>query len=104
MRFTPKIGANQLEGDDTVDEDVPLTLTDIGTFTDPGVNDVNMISQATSLDYYKPVTYRTSGDCSGASRVNCPTGKQIDWEINVKDITAPTGSDQYPLCVLQFFD
>lgn len=72
--------------------------------TDPNVDDTMMRNQALAVSHYKPVTYRTSTDCSGASRSTCPVGKEIHWDINIKDVGAPTGPDQYPLCVLQFTD
>ena len=72
--------------------------------TSASVDDTMMRNQASSVSYYKPVTYRTSGDCNLPSRATCPIGKEIHWDINIKDVGAPTGSDQYPLCVLQFTD
>jgi hypothetical protein len=72
--------------------------------TDPAVDDTQMRNQALSVSHYKPVTYRTSVDCSGPSRALCPVGKELHWDINIKDVGDPTGADQYPLCVLQFTD
>ena len=68
------------------------------------MDDTLMRNQALSASYYNPVTYRTSVDCNSASQAGCPTGKEIHWSINIKDVGAPTGPDQYPLCVLQFTD
>ena len=72
--------------------------------TDANVNDTNMRNQSLNVSEYTPVTYRSTGDCSGLSNVGCPFAKQINWGINIKDVGAPTGADQYPLCVLQFSD
>lgn len=83
----------------------PTNYTDqLFIVTDPEVNDTQMRNQALAVSHYKPVTYRTSADCSGPSRALCPTGKELHWDINIKDVGDPTGSDQYPLCVLQFTD
>ena len=75
--------------------------------SDVSVNDSSMINGASSVSYYKPLTYKTNLDCTvinGASNPICSPSKMINWDINIKDVDAPTGPNQYPLCVLQFTD
>jgi hypothetical protein len=72
--------------------------------TDPSVDDSLMRNQALSVSQYKPVTYRSTLDCSNSSRVNCPATKEIHWDINVKEVGSTSSADIYPLCVLQFYD
>jgi hypothetical protein len=77
-----------------------------------GVNDAAMISMgsggSSSMDYYRPVTFRSKAACSGYSLSTCTVsgyeGTQVQWGINTKDVNNPNGAEVYPLCVLQFTD
>ncbi len=97
----------------TAPKDSQLSVTTLTTanyndnlfvVSDTSVNDSSMISQASSVSYYTPVTYKTNLDCNGVSNATCLPSKMITWDINIKDVDAPTGPNQYPLCVLQFTD
>ncbi len=69
--------------------------------TDPSVSDYDMGSpMSSSVKHYRPVTYRSKGDCPGT----CDASKKIEWMINTKNVNNPTGAEVYPLCVLQFTD
>jgi hypothetical protein len=75
--------------------------------TDPSVNDTQMRNLASGVSQYRPVTYRTAGDCNCASQTGCPAGcspsKAINWHVDVKAPgSASTSADMFPLCVLQF--
>lgn len=93
---------------DNVLTTVPLSndnYTDqIFVVTDANVDDSAMRNQSSSIAHYRPVTYRSSGDCNGVSRSSCPPGKEIHWDVNVKEVGNPASADLYPLCVLQFYD
>lgn len=83
----------------------PDNYTDqIYVVTDPSVDDTAMRNQAPGVAHYRPVTYRTSSDCNGISRTNCPTNKELHWDVNVKEVGNAASADMYPLCVLQFYD
>jgi hypothetical protein len=83
----------------------PSNYTDqIFVVTSPDVNDGLMISQASAVDHYRPITYKTSNDCNGLTRTGCSSVKEYHWYLNVKDVGKPNDPDQYPLCVLQFTD
>lgn len=73
--------------------------------TDPAVSDYDMGSPlSTAVKEYRPVTYRSKGDCMGNSHAGCDSAQKIEWMINTKNVNDPNGSEVYPLCVLQFMD
>ncbi len=73
--------------------------------TDPAVSDYDMGSPlASSVKEYRPVTYRSKGDCMGNTQLGCNPAQKIEWMINTKNVNDPNGSEVYPLCVLQFMD
>jgi hypothetical protein len=74
--------------------------------TEPTVSDTDMRNNASSIQQYVPRTFRSQADCPGPAACDPnATGKTpITWGINTLEIGASSGSDMYPLCVLQFYD
>ena len=74
--------------------------------TDPAVSDDDMRNGASSIQIYVPRTFRSAADCTATSPSDssCVGKTQITWGIQTQAIGTTTGSDVYPLCVLQFYD
>ncbi|NDG83822.1 MAG: hypothetical protein EBX52_02145 [Proteobacteria bacterium] len=72
--------------------------------TDVGVSDSAMITANSSVDQYRPRTYRTKADCPGISVASCASSGFIEWGINSRNVDNANGPEVYPLCVLQFTD
>lgn len=60
-----------------------------------------------SVDMYRPVTYRTRGDCDLSDDTGCPLGKQVNWGLmggGMSNNIGGSSGNVYPLCVLQVGD
>ena len=102
---TPGIPADTLQsGTDTTPLYTDNFTDQMFVVTDANVSDTSMRNQDLTVSEYRPVTYRSSEDCNSASRANCPSNKELHWDVNVKEVGSTTSADVYPLCVLQFYD
>lgn len=98
MDFSTQLSTISLSADNYTDQ--------IFVVTDTAVSDDDMRNGASNVQQYVPRTFRSAGDCTATSPSDpsCAGKTQITWGIQTQQIGSTSGTDVYPLCVLQFYD